>query len=222
MAWLMSKNIIMEDAPNVHWTEETLEEILRVNAEVVDQFSSLAPGHPDYMKKGDAPVGLPIAFPDKPREAYIEKLHGPLPDALTATIVNDRIRQAVENFEPGIHQFIPTVVTMPDGQRNDSWWSMRPCHRVDAIALEHCEDVYEYRPQLTRHPDWYYYRSNEGSKMKLVIHQHIITGMAMWHDWKLQKSLFSEELGQFFIDNGIRGYRLPSDELNRSSHVSEV
>ncbi len=219
MAWIARPNI---DSPNVYWTEGTIQEILRANAEVVDRFSSLPPGHPEYIKKCDAPAGLPIALPNKPREAFIKELRGPLPDALSSSVVNERIRAAVERLEPNVHQFFPTTVTMPDGQRDDSWWAMRPCHRVDAVAFELCEDLYQYRPRPDLHPDWYYYRSNEGNKMKIVVRREHISGMAMWYDWRFQKVFFSEGLGQHFIDEGIRGFRVPADELNRSSHVAEA
>lgn len=222
MAWLMRKSIRMEDSPHVHWTPETINEILTANAEVVARYSHLPPGHPDYIKEGDAPAGLPISWSGKAREAYIKELHGPLPDALTSSIVNSRIKDAVEAFEPGVHQFFPTIVTMPDGTRDDSWWAMRPCHRVDALAPEHCVDLHEYRPRPEQYPDWYYYRSNEDSRMRIAVLKEKIAGMAIWHDWKFQRDFFAEELGQLFMDEGIRGYCLPMNEINHTSHVEEV
>lgn len=129
---------------------------------------------------------------------------------------------AVERLEPDTHQFIPTIVTLPDGTTDESWWAFRRCHRVDAIALQHCEDVYEYRPKPEQYPNWLYYRSNEGSKMRIVVQKGIIAGMATWYDWRFQKHFFSEELGQYFMDSDIRGYRLPAGGLNRSNHAAEI
>lgn len=223
MAWIERKSISIIESPHVHWTEETIETILRANAEVVDRFSGLSPDHPDYIKKGDAPAGLPIALPRMPFQAYIKELHGPLPDALTTSIVNNRIKAAVEAFEPAVHQFIPTIVTMPDGTRHENWWAMRACHRVDAVAIEHCEDLHEYRPRPFQFPNWYYYRSNEGSRMKVLVRKARISGKALWYDWRFRRPFFGEELGQRFLDEGIRGYRLrPEDDLMRSNHVAEV
>jgi len=223
MAWLVRKSLAEEDSPHVHWTADELQAILQSNAEVVDRFSDLMPGHPNYLKKGDAPAGLPIRYPDRPRQAFINELKGPLPDALTLTIVNDRIKLAVEAIEPAVHQFIPTTVTIPNGERDSSWWSMRPCHRIDSLAFEHCEDVYKYYPQPEVYPDLYYYRSNEGRIMKLAARKSLVAGMAMWHDWRFSADFFCEELGQYFLDNEIRGYRLqPDQDLLRSNHIAEV
>lgn len=223
MAWLVRKSLAEEDSPHVHWTADELQAILKSNAEVVDRFSDLVPGHPNYLKKGDVPAGLPIRYPDRPRQAFINELKGPLPDALTSTIVNDRIKIAVESIEPAVHQFIPTTVTMPNGERDPSWWSMRPCHRVDSLAIDHCEDVHKHFPQQEKYPEWYYYRSNEGQKMKLAVKKKLVEGMAIWHDWRFNADFFCEELGRYFIDNKIRGYMLtPEESLFGSKNVVEV
>lgn len=219
MAWIMRRII----SSPVNWTKETIQEMLRANASVVDHFSSLSPDHPDFIKKGDAPSGRPIPFPDRPYEAFMEKLDEPLPDALTSSIVNDRIRNAVEAIEPGVHQFIPTIVTMPDGSRDEGWWAMRQCHRVDAIILDQCEDVHKYCLQPEAYPDWYYYRSQQNSLMKVAIRKQTVAGMAIWYDWRFQKDFFCDDLGQYFLDHGILGYRLrPEDDLNRSNRVAEI
>lgn len=221
MAWLMRKSIAVEDSPMVHWTPETTDEILKANASVAAQFAHLPADHPDYQE-GGAAVGHSIPLPNRPYEAIIEELHGSLPDALTSSIVNNRIRQAVEAIEPSVHQFIPTNVILPDGTRDDTWWTMHICHRVDALALEYCVDVFKYNPKPIQCQNLYYYRSNEDNRMRLAIHKDRVAGMAIWLDWRFRQCFFSEVLGQYFIDNDIRGYSLPGNELNHTSHVIEV
>lgn len=222
MAWLMRKSISIEDSPHVHWTDESIQRILRANAEVAAKFCQLPPDHAEYIEESDAPAGLPIALPGKPLEAYIEQLHAPLPDFLTQSIVNSRVKDTVEAVEPGVHQFTPAIVRMPDGSRDEAWWTMRQCHRVDALAFELCQDVHKYRPRPEQHPNWYYYRSNHDRRMKLVVRKKIVDGFAMWYDWRFQETFLGESLGQLLMDNGIRGICLPKDELGRSLHVAEV
>lgn len=223
MAWIMRKNIAEAVAPMVGWTPETIQEILAANAEVVDPLSRLSPDDPRYIKEGDAPAGLPIRMPAKPWEAVIEKYQEPLPDAVSASIVNDRIKAMVESLEPGVHRFIPTVLIMPDGSRQESWWAMGSGHRVDAVAEEHCVDVYRYSPRPDLWPNQYYYTSNWTRETRIVVYKEKISGMAMWYDWRIQLTFFSEQLGQMMLDEGIRGYSLrPEENLLRSTHVTEV
>ena len=207
----------------IRWTPETTERIIKSNAEIVSRYSGLPPDHPEYIQEGGVPSGHRVRVPDRPYEAIVEELHGPLPDAPMETIVNDRIRQIVEELEPNAHQFFPTTLFLPDGSRDDSWWNIRYCHRVDAIAIEHCEDVHEYHPKPEQYPNWYYYRSNEDRRMKLVVWKDRVSGMAGWFDWRFRRTLFSEALGRRFISEGIRGYRLrPEEDLNRSNHVEGI
>lgn len=219
MAWLMVESAGLVDAPLVRWTPETIEQILKSNAAALAPFAHLKPGDPNYM---DFPAGIPVPKPSKPYEASIDELHGPLPDALMSTIVNDRIRSAVEAIEPGVHQFIPTTIIMPDKSRDASWWTMRACHRVDAIALEYCIDVFKYNPK-PEYPEYFCYRSNNRSSRKIAVYKDRISGMAMWDDIRWPGTFFSEYLGQYFLNQGIRGYALrPEENLNCSMHVLEV
>lgn len=50
----------------------------------------------------------------------------------------------------------------------------------------------------------------------------MISGKALWYDLRLQRFFLGQELGQFLIENGFRGYDLPCDGLGRSQHVEEV
>lgn len=222
MAWLMRKSISISESPHVDWSRETTNEILESNAREVAKYAACPPGHPNYFKQGGVPVGLPREMPSKPFEAVIRELDGPLPDAITSQLVSSRIKAMIEKLEPGVHQFIPTVITKPSGDQSHDWWTMIICNRVDAIVLEQCTDVFEYRPKPEQFPDWYYYRSNEDKNTTLVVSKAATQGMAIWYDWRFQREFFSEELGQIFMREGVTGYCLPRDEINFSTHVSEV
>jgi hypothetical protein len=223
MAWLMRESIRMEDAPLIRWTPETIDEILVAHAEVVARYSHLSPNDPEFIEEGNVPAGLPIRIPAQPYEIKVSEVYGPLPDAIASTIVNDRIRVAVEAIEPGVHQFIPTILSMPDGTRDRSWWTLHVCHRIESLAYEHCVDVHDYLPQPLKYPTLVRYRSNEDRRLKLAVWKDKIAGKALWFDHKFSRIVLSEELGQYFLDNGIRGYRLRlEDDLNRSNHVIEV
>lgn len=223
MAWIVRKNVDIAVAPMVRWTPETIDEIMAANAEVVARYSHLPPEDPEYIEQGDAPAGHPIRMPSKPYEAVVEEYQEPLPDAVTQTIVNDRIRSMVEELEPGVHQFRPTVLIMPDGTRRDSWWAMRCCHRVDAVAEEHSVDLYRYSPQIDKHPGQYYYRSNWDSRTKVAIYKDKIRGMSFWYDWRIQLHFFGDELASRMLNEDIRGYSLrPEENLGRPNPVIEV
>ena len=138
MAWLLTHSISLPDRALARWSEETVEAIKRANAEVVSRYCILPPDDAQYIKQGDAPAGLPIPELEKTREFIIKEMGETLPDALSLTVVNARIRGIIEEHEPGVHQFSPVMLILPDGSKSDDWWNMRACHRLDAIAFEHC------------------------------------------------------------------------------------
>lgn len=223
MAWIMRPSIALEDCPEMNWTAQTIADILKRNSSVVARFSSLPPDHPDYIKAGDAPAGLPVPPPAEPLQMIVSKVHGSLPDALPLGVVNQRIKDAVESIQPGVHQFFPVRMTMPDGSIDQGHFLMRPCHRVDAVAIDRSVDVYEYRPRPEECPDWIYYRSNWDNRTKISIYRDRVFGMAIWFDWRIQNTFFHEELGKHFLSSGIRGFRLrPEDDLMRDNHAKEV
>ena len=186
MAWLLRHGISLVDRPVGRWSDETVAAIRRANAEVVARYSKLPPADPNYVAEGDAPAGIPIPELDEPRKYQIEKIGASIPDALTTTLVNERIRAIVEQFEPGVHQFSPVVVIFPDGTHDQCWWNMRACHRLDSIDVAQSEGVYGYYPRKNEFPEWYYYRSNMGSRNNLAVNRSIIGNISIWYDWRFQ------------------------------------
>ncbi len=58
--------------------------------------------------------------------------------------------------------------------------------------------------------------------MKMVLYKDVIAGKTVWYDWRFRRFFISEELDQRFIDEGIRGFRLPNGSLGRSLHAGEA
>ncbi len=58
--------------------------------------------------------------------------------------VNQRVREVIEELEPGIHQFIPTTVLKKNGEpfNDDTYYILNICQIVDAIIIEE-SDVYK-------------------------------------------------------------------------------
>src|SRR6478735_1685229 len=105
MAWLLTNSISLPDGPLTQWSSESADAIKRANAEIVAHHSALPPDDPGFIKPGDAPAGLPMPEPVETREFIVKSMGETLPDALSPTVVNERIRAIVEELEPGFHQF---------------------------------------------------------------------------------------------------------------------
>jgi hypothetical protein len=226
MAWLMRESLLSEDNPEMVREDGILDWLIKTYTASKQSNLKIAADDPLLLDELAAPIGIPLLQkPPFPLSLQIKKMSGPLPDKLPNDPlgeVNSAIKNKIEQIEPGVHQFFPVDVFLPDGSKDEPRWWMKVCNRVDAVALEQCEDVYEYRPKPEQYPNWMYYRSNWDKRTKIAVHKDRVAGKAMWYDWRIQKNFFSEELGQYFIDNGIRGYCLPANELNHSSHVIEV
>ncbi|QNQ09947.1 imm11 family protein [Sphingomonas alpina] len=223
MAWLRCDSILIEDCPTLEWDERSKDWLKTVRAKQRQPLEALPPEHPDHVWQFGGPSGIP--YPESPAFPLVTSVvHsvGPLPDHSPPAGASSRFKDAVERFEPGVHQFFPMEVLLEDGTVDKSRWLMHICNRVDAIALEHCADVYEYRPKPDQHPGWYYYRSNFDSRTRIAVRKSMISGKALWYDLRLQRFFLGQELGQFLIENGFRGYDLPCDGLGRSQHVEEV
>lgn len=223
MAWLRQQSILKEDRPTLEWDPTSSDWLKQVRAEQKAPLENLPPGHPNYVWEFAGPSGIPYPrLPDFALVGTVTDAAGLLPDAGLSAGLSSRIKDAIERLEPGVHQFLPLEIRLPNGEVDKSRWMMVVCNRVDALALDHCSDVHIYRPRPQEHPDWFYYRSNGDSRMRLVVHADRIAGMAIWYDWRFQNFFISEKLGRHFIDKNVRGYCLPADELGRSRHVDEI
>lgn len=206
----------------VGWTQASIDDIVAENAAVVAPYARLPCDHPEYIEETDSPVGHRRPALTRQWEAVVEDYSGPLPDALSMTKVNDRVKRLVEALEPGVHQFRPMTLTMADGTKPDGWWNMQCCNRIDAVAEESCIEVYRYHPRPNDWPNWFYYLSDLDSRTRVSVHRDRIRGMSFWYDWRMQHYFFSEALGQAIVDQGIQGFTVPNDGLGRSRHVTEV
>ena len=223
MAWLRRHSILAEDRPTLEWDERAREWLTKVRAEQRKPLEALPREHPNYVGEFAGPSGLPYpSRPNFPLVARIVHASGPLPDDAPSAGLSERLKEKIEELEPGVHQFFPMHVIGRGGEIDTTRWSIVVCNRVDAIAPDYCIDLHEYRPLPEQYPDWYYYRSNEDNRMHLAVWREKIAGMAIWYDWRMQKFFLSEELGTFVMANKLRGYCLPADELRHTSHVEEV
>lgn len=50
-------------------------------------------------------------------------------------LVNSRLKQLIEEFEPGVHQFVPTQIVHQDGSPySDQYWNFICCSLIDAVS----------------------------------------------------------------------------------------
>ena len=123
--------------------------------------------------------------------------------------VNQRVRDVIEEFEPGIHQFIPTTVLKKDGTpfNDDNYFILNIRQVVDAIIIEK-SDVYK---KEGTHFDTgeYFYRLLPDPSLTFFMIQFDNTLISGKHLWRGKNHLptrtfCSDELLKRFDEEGFK------------------
>jgi len=64
-------------------------------------------------------------------------------------LVSDKVRRIIEEFEPGVHQFVPVkVIRKRTGEEIGTWYWFFPCNRLDTISRTEAENLtLKYNPR---------------------------------------------------------------------------
>ncbi len=105
-------------------------------------------------------------------------------------IMSDRLKCAVEDIEPDVHQFVPVEMLNRDGSPyGGKFWFWSICTMLDVINPE-LGGVYKRGSE--KYPDIYDWviRSGEGMREKLAVYKDKIAGRAMWYDKRMYGNMF--------------------------------
>jgi len=185
----------------------------------------------DYEWKNslNKPDGLPLPLEFAPHTVRLTK-GNELFDATNYIgmdlLYSERFRQAVEDIEPGVHQFLPVKVIGVDGDPYPGqWWSFRICQLIDAVnpvlgGLRRQDPGYAPPDEYTWviktgwrkgdpvEPDDsdVYCRFALEPRKKLAVYKDRIVGRAAWWDSRHRRIFFSDELMARIEQDGLEGF----------------
>jgi hypothetical protein len=109
-------------------------------------------------------------------------------------IISDRLKNLMESFEPGVHQFSPVSVFHKDGTPyGGTFWLYVILTVVDAINP--IKGGVEKVPLSKTDPDEYDWKIKPGGDACLAVYKDWIAGRAMWWDRRFQvPEFFSDAL----------------------------
>ncbi|MCJ2187711.1 DUF1629 domain-containing protein [Novosphingobium beihaiensis] len=169
-------------------------------------------------------AGIPFPVPEMTPRIRITKLPGDiLPDFLGPLYVSDRVRSKVEEMEPGVHQFLPLEVEMPDGstlkEKYCIWCNMNV---LDSIILDRSENLQQVWPNRDQFPEYYRYGETANGPPVLALNKALIAGKVKWSEYKLGKIFFSDEFAAWLDAKGIMGWESDGFFGSRRATIIEV
>ena len=177
--------------------------------------SKLTQWERDFEKKhGREPQGERVPEELLPKRVKLIKgkklydYNGYMPSGGGVT-VSRRLKDAIEDIEPGVHQFVPVEVFHKDGSAyGEPFWIFRICTCIDAInpVLGGVEKTF-YTAYPEEEPDDYIWEIISGGKDYLAVHKELITGRAAWTDRRYApRKFFSDALVDRMISEGMEGW----------------
>lgn len=155
---------------------------------------------------------------DEPFRIRITGMSGPLPGHFGTNLgiaISMRMVDAIEALEPGIHNYVPLEVTMPDGSLvAENWFLLNICSRLDTIAVEQSEHIVETWPKPNC--NLYFVGSKEGA----VAYANRIGDHALWCEYKSGDVIISNDLVNALITAGIFAYY--GDRLDYIHPIKEI
>lgn len=102
-----------------------------------------------------------------------------LPDVLPRYAVSPRFRDLVEQFEPGVHQFVPVEIYKDrNGSPVATYYWFIVCQRLDSVDPEHTT----YKWTLDRTGKDGFWDNRDVPEAKLVFSNKMVAGHHIWHD----------------------------------------
>ena len=156
------------------------------------------------------------------------KSQRPIPDFTKSRCitVSERAKSVIEQFEPGVHQFIPVDFQYANTDKWERRYFLNVCHRIDSMDNEKATMVLKTVFVAPRNANIYRWRpvsnfvsNNEqhlipphlssATKSKLVFSRAKIGNKHLWFDKFLGYGPYlSDELGAAFTTAGLTGLDL--------------
>lgn len=168
--------------------------------------------------------GMPIPYEVMPRKSILQTTREPTHGFFTCgagIAVDDRVVNAVEDFEPSVHQFHPIELFLSDGtpvQRQH--YVMNCCTSVEAVNWRESDiHLKIFDQEAMKHRtvtkaefqeldlENVRFRFSLKPSKPLVLLKSEIEGRAMWFDPKIEKLFFSDALFDRIVAEGVEGWR---------------
>ena len=203
-----------EERAEGEWTNEFYDWYKPIAQKLYSQNKDRDRADPLYLRGGptdEYPWGHGIAFPDPPAplSAKITKLPGGvLPDFIRHVgCVSERVKNKIEEIEPGIHQFFPVDVVLPDGSGvAGRYWRFCNMNLLDTLVLEKSEHMYAKYPNQEKFPNYFRYEHNANGPPVLALSKSVMGDKAVWLDYKLHKDFFSDQFADWLDAKAIGGW----------------
>lgn len=153
-----------------------------------------------------------------------DRHHHPVPDFDNGPVLNvsARAKVLIEQYEPGVHQFLPVDFFDIDRKFLESRWFLIVCNRIDSIDREHTQGM-----MLVRNMMWRTYRDVARRRPedvptgvdplvppKLVFSLTQIGGAHVWHDKHMSSGeIISDQLANAILAAGMTGLRLSESKM---------
>jgi hypothetical protein len=90
---------------------------------------------------------------------------------------------------------------LPDGSLFERRWKFNCCSRLDTIAFEHSPDL----KRVGVGGGAYRYLGAVPPNPRIALWKDRVSGRSLWHEYKWQKYLMSDEMLECFKSNDIHG-----------------
>ncbi|HXD03127.1 MAG TPA: DUF1629 domain-containing protein [Novosphingobium sp.] len=128
-------------------------------------------------------IGFRFPVPDRPYRFQITERPTYLADIFPVRCgeaISERVVEAIEQVEPGVHQYLPCELYQPDGSPiPERRWILNNCNRFDSVALGHCNVV-----ELSQTGKI----AKGNGKTDIKVWRDVVAGHALWTDWRIMNS----------------------------------
>lgn len=165
-----------------------------------------------WLEHNVSPLGVPLPlslFPKSVRLIKGKKLFD-FDAVFGGEVVSERLKNAIEDIEPGVHQFVPVEIFHKDGRPYEKpFWFFVICTCLDAINPEMGGVTKQVGYDFENHPDRYTWKILRGDgRDKLAFYKHLIEGRAAWRDRRyITGNFLSDALLARMKNEGMEGWR---------------
>ncbi len=202
-----------EQRPEGVWSQEFHEWCDPIARRIYDENRDRErtdPLYPRGLPTDRYPMGRGIRFPDHPAPFKYEVTKMPdnvPPDFVAAQLFSERVKAKIEEIEPGLHQFFSVELELPDGSIcGNPYWLCGNMNVLDALVLEKSQHMQPYFFNKERWPGFLEYEHDANGSPVWALNRAVISGKALWFDYKLNKMFFSQELSEWLDVKGIKGW----------------
>ena len=142
-------------------------------------------------------TGFAFPVPDMVHKLYLKKKLKGEADFIQGGgywTISDRVVDAIEELEPGVHRYWPVDVFNKDGSLAGRWWFLNICNRLDTLDLEKSKIKGKLKePDGFLVPDFIVLTKDQpdpnGPEL-LVCRREALKNHALWCEYRLQNSTF--------------------------------